>query len=228
MKQAPLLLISLHADPTQPSGALEGGGTHAYLRELATGLAMRGQSCHIATRRQSSDLSPEVRVSPLTTLHRISIGPPGALDKRLLNEFHHQTIAELERLIMRLPVQPRLLHSVYWNSGRAAMTLSQSLGLPFVHTVISNGRGRRLRGASGNARDREQVENQVFNSAICLFCISEAEKRDLIELYGVDSGKIRVIGRPVEPVFLSPAHNELGHPRRHWNSIGDLMDGESI
>lgn len=227
MTSDPLLLICLHADPTQPSGIKEGGGTHAYLRELTTTLAMHGHGCHVVTRRQSPELPAKMRISPLSTLYRIDLGPPGELDKRLLNDLHEQTVAEIERVIEQMPVRPKLIHSVYWNSGRAAMTLSQRYGIPFVHTVISNGRGRRLRGAVGNAQDREAVESTIFQAAACIFSISESEKQDLIQLYGIDPGKIVLVGRPVEDTFLFPAQNELGVPRRHWGErVHQVMDEE--
>jgi len=221
----PIVLICLHADPTQPSGIFEGGGTHAYLRELSTGLAKRGHFCHLVTRRQSPELSAEVKVSPLTTLHRIDIGPPGKLDKRLLNDFHNTTVEALEALITSFQEPPRLLHSVYWNSGRAAMSLSSKHGMPFVHTVISNGLGRRLRGATGNADSREKIERDIFNAAACIFSISKDEKQDLLNLYNVDSRKVVVIGRPVDVAYMSPAHDELGQPRKHWS--GDQTFGDS-
>lgn len=216
MMPDPLLLICLHADPTMPSGVSDGGGTHAYLRELTAGLAMRGVTCHLVTRRQSPDLPHEVRVSPLTMLHRLDIGPDGRLDKRLLNTFNDQTVAGLDALWGRLPLPPRILHSVYWNSGRAAMALSEIRGVPFVHTVISNGRGRSQRGATGNAENREEIEEVVFKKAAKIFSISQEEKADLVTLYGLDPQKILVVGRPVDSAYVSPAQDALGHARRHW------------
>lgn len=216
MNTAPVLLICLHADPTQASGTWEGGGTHAYLRELTVGLAGRGHVCHVVTRRRSPDLGSLVKVSPLTTLHRIDIGEQGPMDKRFLDDLHQETFARLNDVWAHLPCRPRLIHSVYWNSGRVAMELSAAYAIPFVHTVISNGKGRLARGATGNSRNREAVEERVFHSASRIFSITQDEKQDLVALYGVDPEKIVVIGRPVDTAYLSPAQDELGHPRGHW------------
>lgn len=216
MKEAPILLISLHADPSQPSGTQEGGGTHAYLRELTVGLASRGHACHVVTRRSSPELPSLMKVSPLTTLHRVDIGVQGPMDKRLLDGLHQEIFARLSEVWAQLPCRPRLIHSVYWNSGRVAMELSITHAVPFVHTVISNGKGRLARGASGNSPNREAVEAKVFQGAARIFAISQDEKGDLVSLYGVDPKKIVVIGRPVDTAYLSPAQDELGHPRGHW------------
>lgn len=216
MSHAPVILICLHADPTQPSGVGDGGGTHAYLRELATGLAARGRCCHLVTRRQAPGMDKQLAVSPLTTLHRIDLGPDGFLDKRHLNESHDQSVAAIDAVIHACEPFPALLHSVYWNSGRAAMDLARRHGIPFVHTVISNGIGRRERGAEGTAEGREAIERQVFHAAARIFSISQAERRDLVRFYGVDPAKIQVVGRPVDAWFMDPAQDETGQPRGHW------------
>lgn len=217
----PILLISLHADPTQPSGVFDGGGTHAYLRELTAGLARRGITCHIVTRRQSPELTAEIRVSPLTTLNRIDIGHAGPMDKRLLNNFHDQTVRELESFWERLHHAPQLIHSVYWNSGRAAMALSHIHSVPFVHTIISNGRGRLIRGADENADEREKVEEEVFRSSSFIFSISNSEKDEILKFYGVNPDKIFIVGRQVDQSYLVPAHDERGHPRLYWDNLMD-------
>lgn len=208
-----IVIISLHADPSVPSGVREGGGTHAYLRELAAGLAMRGRRCSIVTRRMSPTLEGCVSISPLTTLYRIDIGPPGPLDKRKLNSFHDQTVNSIREIVAASEHRPIVLHSVYWNSGRAALDLSTETGIPFVHTVISNGIGRRLRGATGQASNREEVEFKVFHGAYRIFSISLSEKHDLINLYHVPENKIVVVGRPVDRCYHHPAHDETGEPR---------------
>ena len=57
MNDKTTVIISLHADPSTPSGVGEGGGTHAYIRELMSGLALRGISSAFITRSSSSSLS---------------------------------------------------------------------------------------------------------------------------------------------------------------------------
>lgn len=213
-----ILLISIHADPTQSSGVFDGGGTHAYLRELSTGLARHGVSCHIVTRRQSPELPTEVRVSPLTTLHRINVGHAGPMDKLLLNGFHEQIVREIEGVWQNISRKPQLIHSVYWNSGRAAVTLSHIHDVPFVHTVISNGKSRRMHGASRNADERERIEKEVFDGAVFIFSVSQCEKKDLVKLYGVNPEKIVVVGRQVDRSYLLPAHDIRGNPRTHWGN----------
>jgi D-inositol-3-phosphate glycosyltransferase len=208
-----VLLISLHADPFSPSGVGAGGGTHAYLRELMKELAFAGRPCALITRRAEPASEPVEILNRSIRLFRIDIGPPGPLDKRRLNEFHDEAMREARRILTELPTRPGLIHSVYWNSGRLALDLSQETGIPYVHTVISNGVRRRLEGAHDQPRERERIERKVFSRAWTIFSVSGEEKDDLVSHYGVDTNRIRVVGRPVDASFLYPAHDESGQPR---------------
>ena len=135
------------------------------------------------------------------------------MDKRLLPLHHAESLRRTKDIAGSLTPPARLLHSVYWNSGRVAMELSSELGLRYVHTVISNGRRRLLAGATNNAPTRVETERLVFRRAHRLISVSRQEKADLVDLYGIDAAKIVVVGRPVSRVFLRPAHDEAGTPR---------------
>jgi len=213
-------VISLHADPATAAGAAGGGGTHSYLRELLTALPRRGRSISVITRRTSAALAIHQLISRSADILRVQIGELAPIDKRLLDSMHAMNVAAVREALMA-SAAPILLHSVYWNSGRVALDLSRELGIPFVHTVISNGQRRARAGAEENGARREEVEQQVFDAAFRVFCICPDERDDLVELYGIDPAKIIVIGRPVSVEFLVPQHDEFGNPRLlpPWNEV---------
>jgi len=208
-----VLLISLHADPFSPSGVGGGGGTHAYLRELIKEFALAGRPCGLITRRANPATEAVEILNRRIRLFRIDTGPPGPLDKRRLNEFHDEAMREAREILPKLPTRPGVLHSVYWNSGRLALDLSEETGIPYVHTVISNGVRRRLEGAHDQPPEREIIERQIFSRAWAIFSVSQEEKADLVTHYGVDASNIRVVGRLVDASFLEPAHDECGQAR---------------
>jgi D-inositol-3-phosphate glycosyltransferase len=167
----------------------------------------------MVTRRASAELPAQEDISRHTNIFRIQVGPLGPLDKAFLDGLHSHTVAAVRDVVRRVRRAPDVLHSVYWNSGRVAMDLSAETGIPFVHTVISNGKRRILLGAAPNASRREEVEGRVFGAASRIFCITEGEKQDLVDLYSVDPARLVVVGRPVAECFLHPAHDEMGKPR---------------
>jgi hypothetical protein len=142
---------------------------------------------------------------------RLQIGKVGPLDKRFLDDLHPISLSSAQAALTQLP-KVDLLHSVYWNSGRMAMELSCSLGLPFVHTVISNGWRRLQEGMHNQCQTRLGVEKQVFSAAFAIFCVSRQERADLIDYYETNPNKIIVVGRPVALSFKRPCHDEKGNP----------------
>lgn len=217
--------MTLHADPSVPSGAGIGGGTHAYLRELMVGLALQRRRVILMTRRPSPNLPAHERITALSHVFRIQVGPLGEMDKRKLNDHHEESLAGARTILSSIhPV--RVIHSVYWHSGRVAMDLSAELGIPYVHTVISNGRRRELEGAAGNHPERIVVETEIFKRAFSILSVSRCEKRDLVELYRIDPQKIIVVGRPVDDAFRQLPYDEIGTP--HPVSLSSLLQKRGV
>lgn len=209
-----ILIITLHADPTTPSGVKEGGGTHSYVRELVAGLVLKDKRSIVVTRKSSNDLESYVKVNSINSLYRINICSSGEIDKKFLNIYHSDTMKEIEKIIDSEGI-PSVIHSVYWNSGRAAMDLSKKYNINYVHTIISNGIGRIKRGADNQAKERVEIEKLVFQNAFKIFSISEDEKNDLIKYYELPSNKIIVVGRVVSIKYLSLPHDKFGNPKKH-------------
>src|ERR1700748_1130721 len=55
-------MLSLHTSPLLQPGQGDAGGMNVYVRELVSGLAQVGVSCHTYTRRTSADQPDEVAV----------------------------------------------------------------------------------------------------------------------------------------------------------------------
>lgn len=217
MKRKRLALITLHADPATPSGTAEGGGTHSYVRELMLGLPQRGWDLTVLTRWVDPRLLEREMISLNVRIIRLRINGVGQLDKHLLDELHVVSLTAAQTALGNEP-KVDLLHSVYWNSGRVAMNLSDRLSLPFVHTVISNGWRRSHQGAPDQSPNRLEIERQVFASAFAIFCVAGQERADLVEHYAVEPHKIVVVGRPVAFSFRHPCHDESGRPSRpRWS-----------
>jgi glycosyltransferase involved in cell wall biosynthesis len=167
----------------------------------------------VLTRWADSRLPERETVSPSVKIVRLRINGVGSMDKRLLDGLHEVSLATARDVLTAEP-KVDLLHSVYWNSGRVAMELGDHFGLPFVHTVISNGWRRQQQGKLDQPIGRLKVERRVFASAFAIFCVSGEESADLVEHYAVDPHKIVVVGRPVAFSFLHPCRDEWGVPSR--------------
>lgn len=204
-------LITLHADPSTASGTRDGGGTHSYIRELMIALPKNHWNVTVLTRWADAKLPEFEIISPNVNIIRLRIGEVGMLDKRLLDDLHLDSLTAAQAALKEGRALD-LIHSVYWNSGRVAMDLSERLGVPFVHTVISNGWRRLFHGADDQPANRLRIEKEVFLSAFRVFCVSGEERDDLIHHYVVNPDNAIVVGRPVAFSFLNPNHDEMGKP----------------
>lgn len=209
-----LLIISLHADPAMPPGVSEWGGTHTYMRELLTELHEENFNIILLTRKVYEDQNDIEKISSSCMIVRLTLGEFCDFDKRKLFEFHALTLQKSVLTLKKLNFRPNIIHSVYWNSGHLAWKLSEMWRIPYVHSVISNGRGRNAHGAKGTAHKRIEIEEKVFENASFILCVAESEKNELCQLYGIQPEKIMVAGQYVHPAFIHAAHNSYGFPRK--------------
>lgn len=209
-----LLIISLHADPAMPPGVSEWGGTHTYMRELLTELYEEKYNIILLTRKVYEQQVNIENVSSSCKIVRLTLGGFGNFDKRKLFELHDLTLQKSVLALKKLNFKPDIIHSVYWNSGHLAWKLSEMWGIPYVHSVISNGRGRNAHGAKGTAPKRIETEEKVFKNASFILCVAESEKNELCQFYGIRPGKIVVAGQYVHPAFIYASHNSYGFPRK--------------
>lgn len=208
-----LLIITLHADPSMPPGVGEWGGTHTYMSELLSELNGNNFNIMLVTRKVYESQNDIEYVNSCCRIVRLKIGEFGIFDKRELIHYYDSIKEQIMEEINKNKFTVDIIHSVYWNSGHVAMELSNILGVPYVHSVISNAKGRNLRGAKGTAKSREETESQVYGHAQFIICVSESEKNDISQLYKIDPDKILVAGQYVHHSFLYPAHDEYGRPR---------------
>ncbi|MBC7885996.1 MAG: glycosyltransferase [Saprospiraceae bacterium] len=202
-----ILIITLHADPTIPPGAQEGGGTHMYINELINLLIYKQVDSLFITRKASGG-SDFFQYGPVK-LKRISIGPEGIWDKSNLDNIEEVIKITIDKELQSQGFVPDLIHSVYWHSGRAALHFSEALNVPFIHTIISNGIKKQKSGFEIPPQ-RIEMEKRIFNSAKFLIAISAQEKENLIKYYGIPENKIKVIGRGVDNIFLKDIYDGNG------------------
>lgn len=208
-----ILLITLHADPAMPPGYDEWGGTHSYMKELLDIFGEKNVPCLLITRKSMRFLPSQEQYNHCCKIIRFSNGNDEPMSKLELYRYHNENLEKIEEVIKEQEGLPHIIHSVYWNSGRLAMELSSKLKIPYVHSVISNSRGRVKRGAQEPLTIRADYEQQIYKNASWILCVSDDEKNDLIQFYGINEKKIIVCGQFIAHSFANPAHDINGFPR---------------
>jgi len=202
-----LLIITLHADPSIHPGSGDGGGTHMYINELIDMLTYKDIKTLVITRKASP--GADIIESGSVTTHRIHLGPEGHWDKNNLSDREEEIELLINNVLMEHKFIPTLIHSVYWYSGRAGLYFSKKMNIPVVHTVISNGKRKKISGFT-ESKGQIETEEKKYNNASIIIVISEQEKNDIVGLYGIDSEKVKVVGRGVDNLFLKDLFDEKG------------------
>ena len=208
-----ILLLTIHADPAMPPGYSEWGGTHTYMRELLDTFGKLHIKCVLITRRTMKELPPIEHYNEYCDIYRLKNGDIAPMDKTKLHEYHEANLLAIQQIIRDIGEPPKVIHSVYWNSGRIGVELSKLYKVPLVHSVISNSRGRQIRGAYEPLPQRADYEQIVYNHATWILCVSEDEKNDLEKYYNVSPEKLIVAGQYIDFSFVLPSRDDNGFPR---------------
>lgn len=206
-----ILIITMHADPAMAPGYNEWGGTHVYMKELLDSFGERNIPCIMITRKSMQFLQTEEQYNRSCKVIRLIDHDEDQMSKLKLYEYHAEYLAKINKIIKKEGV-PKIIHSVYWNSGRLALKLSKQWKIPFVHSVISNSKGRVSRGAYEPMPQRASYEYKIYHEAYKILCVSEDEKNDLIHYYDVKPDKLIVCGQYIHKAFLTPSHDMNGFP----------------
>lgn len=196
--------VSAHTSPLAPLGGRETGGMNVYVLELSRELARLGYEVDIFT-RLDGDLPRIEDVAPNLRLVRIAAGPAEPIDKEAIIE-HLGEFSEGMRAFAAEQESPyRVMHSHYWQSGRAGARLARDMQLPHVlmfHTLgeVKN----RARISEREPRHRIRSERVLARNADALVTASPHERELLERYYGADPSKMATIPCGVDLELFRP------------------------
>lgn len=195
-------MITPHGDPLGRIGDPDIGGQCVYVRELSTHLAKAGHRVRIYTRDRGDGKPPREEYAVGATVVRIPCGPEGFVPKEeilpFLPEFIDRVRSDLDGR--------EILHSHYWDGGHVANALRE--GHRWFHTTHSIGKLKQAAlpdAARYRYEDRIRIETQVYRECDRVVALTETEKKQIRDLYGVPEDDIVVIPPGVDTdVFVPP------------------------
>lgn len=214
-------MVSVHTSPLDRPGTGDAGGLNVYVVETARRLGARGVEVEIFTRRTGRDQPDVVPFAPNVVVRHIDAGPYQGLVKEDLPGQLCAFAAGVMRLVAAHPEgHYDLVHSHYWLSGQVGWLAAERWNVPLVHTMHTMSKVKNLSLAVGDRpepKGREIGEEQVVQVASWLVANTRTEARELVELYGADPARVRVVSPGVDLGVLSPgdrstAREELGVP----------------
>lgn len=195
-------IISLHTSPLTQAGSGDSGGMNVYIREFVSSLTQAGVVCDVYVRRWSDELDPIVEVEPGFRVIHVPAGPV-EMAKEDLPSIVDEFTDWMRTWLDDNPVD--VLHANYWLSGVVGHRLKHPLDLPLVTTFHTLARVKAEMG-DREPQARVDAEARVVACSDILVANADAERRQLIELYGADPDRIEIVAPGVDRALFSPGN----------------------
>lgn len=228
-----LAVLSFHTSPLAQPGTGDSGGMNVYVRELSSALARTGVECDVFTRAWSPDLPAVVNVEPGLRVHHVAAGPLAPVPKEqlrsLVDEFKEGVSARMSGPIAGAPrdLGYDAIHANYWLSGLAGHQLKHELDLPLVSTFHTLDRVKAESSPEEVSSDephlRAEAEAAIMACSEVVLASCSVEADQLVELYGADPDRIRVVPPGVDHAFFAPGHRPQARRAVDLPSEGPLM-----
>lgn len=202
-----VVMLSLHTSPLAQAGTGDAGGLNVYVNELAHALAERGSIVDIVTtnlddacteqRAASSEsavdyvstLHPRLRVHVLRVCKRCREDKSRLL--QCLEDLSARALASLRAVDMQ-PVD--VVHSHYWISGLAGISLAEGLGATLVHTMHTIGAVKKERDPDSTEDPRRHAAEQLIaDRASVLTANTRREADDLQRIFDAATRRIVMV-----------------------------------
>lgn len=218
-------MLSVHTSPLDQPGSGDAGGMNVYVVELSRALARRGVEVEVFTRATSSVLPPAVELTDGVRVRHIEAGPFDGLDKNdLPGQLCAFTAGLMHTEARQKPGYYDVVHSHYWLSGQVGWLAADRWNIPLVHSMHTLAKVKNLALAPGDTPDppgRVIGEEQVVRAADRLVANTDAEARELVDLYDADPHRVSVISPGVDVDIFNPggpdarsrARDALGLPQ---------------
>ena len=214
-------MLSVHTSPIEQPGTGDAGGLNVYVAEVSKELARRGIEVEIFTRKTAGDLPLQSELAPGVHVRNVIAGPFEGLAKE---DLPGQLCAFAQGVMRAEAARPEgwydLVHSHYWLSGQVGWLAADRWHVPLVHTMHTMARVKNSQLAEGDSPEphgREIGEAQVVEAADRLVANTSGEAGELIDLYGADHRKVRVVSPGVDlevftPGDMAEARAQVGLP----------------
>ena len=215
-------MLSVHTSPLDQPGTGDAGGLNVYVVEVSKRLAQRGIEVEIFTRMTDGALPIQSEMAPGVHVRNVIAGPFEGLGKE---DLPGQLCAFAQGVMRAEAARPEgwydLVHSHYWLSGQVGWLAADRWQVPLVHSMHTMARVKNSLLAEGDAPEppgREIGEAQVVDAADRLVANTQGEAGELVDLYGADPGKVRVVPPGVDLELFTPgdgaaARARVGLPR---------------
>src|SRR6266536_1125768 len=224
-------VISLHTSPLDQPGIGDSGGMNVYVLSVAERLAKQGIAVDIYTRCHGENAPQVEQLGTGTRLMHVQAGPCAPVPKERLPGILPRFLDGVLELATPDEGAHRhspydVVHSHYWLSGWVGARAKEIWGVPHVasfHTLGKVKNSALPEGDDPEPPERLAGERRVIVGADRILAPTPSEASLLIDLYGADPGRIRIVPPGVDRSVFHPRRKEEAKARLHMANTRLLL-----
>lgn len=198
-----IAMLSYHTCPLAVLGGKDTGGMNVYVRELTRQLGIKGVHVDVFTRSQDEHVPHVLHdLGYGNRVVHIPAGPEVPLPKQELLKYVPEFTNGILEFACSKGLGYDIVHSHYWMSGLAALSLKAAWRTPVIHMFHTLGLMKQRIARSDSEREGEyriQGEFKVIQNVDWIVASTPAEVAQLQWLYNTNPKKIVIIPPGVDP-----------------------------
>src|SRR5690606_19759370 len=190
-----------------------------YVGQIARQFAMQGHQIDVFTRLDSASLPIEMEWGRNVRIIHVPAGPARYLPKEELLP-HMDAFSRFFSNYVSTRDEPYdIIHANFFMSAMAALPICRKTGIPLAVTFHALGRVRRHHQGKDDRFDdaRFSIADRIVQHADRIIAECPQARRDLIELYGADPDKIRMVPGGYDPREMSPMDTNSARSALGWD-----------
>jgi len=214
-----IAIISEHASPLAQAGSIDSGGQNIYVAQVARQLGALGYQVDVFTRLDNPYLPREMDWDDNVRIVHVPAGPARHLPKEDLLPHMHDFGEFLHGYVARCAEPYDLIHANFFMSAMAALPVARSARIPLAVTFHALGKVRRRHQAEADLfpDSRFRIEEDIVRQADCVVAECPEDRRDLMQLYGADPARIRMVPCGYDPREMSPMPDGEARAMLGWD-----------
>jgi D-inositol-3-phosphate glycosyltransferase len=199
-------MLSLHTSPLAPLGKTsDAGGMNVYVRELARELGKRGLIVDIFTRWTDPTTPRILSLGEHARIVHIKAGPIAKLHKNDLFQHIPEFVRRVQQFAQHEGHSYNVIHSHYWLSGVAGITLAEAWDIPHItmfHTLARL--KQQARPEEVESPLRVEYEGRIIASVDRIAVATPHERDQIARIYGICPQKMIVVPCGVDLNHFKP------------------------
>jgi D-inositol-3-phosphate glycosyltransferase len=216
-----IAMISYHTCPLATLGGKDTGGMNVYVRDLTRYLGKFGIHVDVFTRSQDEHVPHVLHdLGYGNRIVHIPAGPENPVTKKDLPTHIPEFVSGIREFAHRKNIQYDLIHSHYWMSGIAALSLKKEWQIPVLQMFHTLARLKITQSFPSTDDDaaRSEGEQSVMDRVDHIIAATQDESEKMTQLYRLSQSKISVIPPGIDtthfyPIPVDEAKSFIGVPR---------------